>query len=127
MLNILHLYHQLMFFSISATLPPVLGSQLHVSKIKICECIENEPAVLGRLSDQLHRERLITPAVQKAVKFVDGKSPYDKADSMISPAIERVRSDPEKNGPALVRALTNVGLGSVVMEFFQTPYGKLQQ
>ena len=114
-------------FFVSATLPPVLGSQLDVIKVKICESIANEPAVLGRLADQLRCEELITPAIQKAVKFVDGRSPYDKADAMIVPAIEHVRNDPGRNAPALVRALTNVGLGSVTTVSSLTASGKLQQ
>ena len=101
-----------MLFFISATLPPLLGSQLDVSKVMTCEYTE-EPAVFGRQANQLRCERLITPAMQKAVKFVDRKSPYDEADSKISPSIDSVRS--------------NVGLESVAMESFLTPSGKLQQ
>ena len=105
--------------------PPVAGAQLDVMKAKICECVSNEPAVLGQLADYLRGEDLITPAVQKAVKYMDGKNPYDKAGDMISPAIERVRGDPGRNAPALVRALTSVGLGHVTTVSSLTTAGKL--
>ena len=99
---------------------------MDIIKSQICVSIANEPAVLSRLADQLRCQELITPAAQSAVKFVDGRSPYDKADVMISPAIERVRNDPGKNAPALVSALTNVGLGSVTTLSCLTSAGELQ-
>ena len=112
---------------IMAAHPPVAGVQLHVDiiKAKICESVANESAVLGQLADQLRCEGLITPAVQKAVKSIDGKNPYDKASDMISPAIEHVRSDPGRNAPALIRALTSVGLGYVTTVPSLTTAGKL--
>ena len=107
------------------TVPPVAGSQLDVIKTQICEAVANEPAVLGRLADQLRCEDLITPSVQKAVKCVDGKYPYDKADAMISPAIEHVQNDPEGKAPALVKAMTSVGLGSLTTISCLREAGKL--
>ena len=112
---------------ISTTLPPVGGLQLDVIKIQICSSIASEPPVLSRLADQLRCEELITPAAQSTVKFIDGRSPYEKADIMMSPAIERIRNDPGRYAPALVRALTSVGLGSVTTVSCLTTAGKLQQ
>ena len=60
---------------------------------------------------------LIPVALQQAVKYVDGKSPYEKADVMISPVIEHVRRDPGSFAPALMTALEKVGLGHVTTEF----------
>ena len=108
-----------------ASHPPVAGAQLDVIKLKICESVSIEPAVLSRLADHLRIEDLITPAVQEAVKFTDGKDAYDKASDLISPAIERIRIDPRRNAPALIRALTNVGLGSVTTVSSLTTAGKL--
>ena len=113
-----------MSLPILATVAPVVSSQLDAIKTKVCESVVNEPAVIGHLDDQLHCQGLITSAVQKAVKFVDGKSPYDKADAVISPAIEHVRSDPGRSAPAHVRVLDNVGLGSVITVFSLTASGK---
>ena len=91
-------------------------SQLSAIKTKICDVIACQPAVICRLADELGSSGLITVCVQQAVKYTDGKSPYEKADIMIGPVIERIHSDPRRFAPALTRALNEVGLEYVTTE-----------
>ena len=85
-------------------------------KIKICEAIACQPAVICRLADELQCMGLIPVTLQQAVKYPDRSTPYEKADAMIGPVIERVRSDLRRFAPALVKALNGVGLEYVTTE-----------
>ena len=100
-----------------ASLPSEVNrSRLTAIKTKICDAIACQPAVIFRLTDELDCLGLLPVSVQQAVKYSEGKSPYEKADTMISPIIERIRDDPRKFAPALMRALNRVGLGYVTTE-----------
>lgn len=77
-------------------------------KTKICIVLASEPAVITPLVDQLAAAGLITDATEQAVKFMD-RSPYDKAEAMIGPALGRIRDDPCLAN-SLLTALEKVGL-----------------
>ena len=104
------------FVAVSSTPPEVDRSQLSAIKVKICKAVACQPAVIHHLCDELDCSGLLPLGVQQAVKYTDGRSPYEKADTMISPVIERIHSDPRRFAPALTRALRNVGLGYVTTE-----------
>ena len=91
-------------------------SRLIAIKIKICEAIASQPAVIAHLADELDYMGLIPVTLQQAVKYADGKGPYEKADAMIDPVMERIRSDPRTFAPALMKALDEIGLGYVTTE-----------
>ena len=91
-------------------------SQLASIKIKICKAIARHPDVIYQLADELHCMGLIPEGVQRAVKCPDGRGPLGKADAVIGPVIECVRSDPRSIAPALMKALDNVDLGRVITE-----------
>ena len=100
----------------SSVPPEADRSQLSAIKVKICNAIACQPAVIHHLCDELDCLGLLPLGVQQAVKYTDGKGPYEKADAMIGPVIERVRGDPKSLAPALAKALRNVGLGYVTTE-----------
>ena len=91
-------------------------SRLAAIKIKICEAIARQPTAICHLADELACMDLIPVTLQQAVKYPDGKGPYEKADAMIGPVMERVHSDPRSIAPALMEALDEVGLGHVITE-----------
>ena len=91
-------------------------SRLAAIRIKICEAIACQPTVICHLANELNHIGLIPVTLQQAVKYPDGKGPYEKADAMISPVMERVCSDPRNFAPALMEALGKVGLGHVTTE-----------
>ena len=94
----------------------VARSRLATIKIRICKAIACQPTVLCHLADELDCMGLIPATLQQAVKYADGRGPYEKADAMIDPVIECVRSDPRKFAPALMKALNEVGLGLMTTE-----------
>ena len=95
---------------------PLEEDRLLAIKIQICNDIARQPAVIYHLADLLLCSGLISVSVQQVAKFSDGKSSYEKADIMMGPVIEHIRSDPKKFAPALMRALNNIGLGHVTTE-----------
>ena len=107
---------------VSGGIPPVpLPSKvekpkLSTIKMQICNSITCQPDVISHLADELDCLGLIPVTVQQSVKYTQGRSPYEKADAMIAPVMERVRNDPTKFAPALMRALNKVGLGYVITE-----------
>ena len=103
-------------FALASLSSGVDGSQLVAIKINICKAIACQPTVMCQLVDELVHLGLIPVALQQAIKYPDGKGPYDKADAMIGPIMERVCSDPRSIAPALVEALGKVGLGHVTTE-----------
>ena len=104
------------FVPMSSVNPKVDRSQLSAIKVKICKAVACQPAVIHHLCNELDCLGLLPPGVQQAVKYTDGKGPYEKADAMIGPVVERVHDDPRRFALALARALRNVGLGYVTTE-----------
>ena len=99
-----------------APVAPLEEDRLLAIKIQICNAIAGQPAVIYRLADLLRCLGLISVSIQEAAKFSDGKSPYEKADAMIGPVVEHIRSDPKNFAPALMRALNSIGLGCITTE-----------
>ena len=91
-------------------------SRLVAIKLNICKAIACQPTVICHLANELDHMGLIPVTLQQAVKYADGKGPYEKADAMIGPVMERVLSDPRSIAPALMKALDTVGLGHVTTE-----------
>ena len=88
----------------------VLKSHRRLNYITSCQRIESKPATICRLADELTIAGLIAPGAQSCVKFIDGKSPYEKASMMKKPTLQLDKdSKSPEHGSQLVAILDRVG------------------
>ena len=88
---------------------------MKVLLVRICQAIESEPATICQLADEFASAGLIVQATQSSVKFIDGKSPYEKASMMMNAVLDKACHSPQ-HGSQLVVILDRVGFKDLAAE-----------
>ena len=92
---------------------PIAGDKSLLTKL--CHAIARQPASISPLADELASAGLILPVTANSVKFIEGRSPYEKASMMVTPALDTVNHSPQ-HGCQLVAILNWIGFEDLATE-----------
>ena len=93
-----------------------MSEPLHSSvRLKLCEALSSEPAVITRLANHLQDKSLITEATRQDVVGTQGVKPYDQATKLADAVIVRLKvlQNAPDNWDKLLQALRCCGLGDL--------------
>ena len=84
-------------------------------RLKLCDALSSESAVITQFANHLEAKSLITEATRQDVVGTQGVKPYDQATKLVDAVITRLK-DPENapdNWGKLLAALRCCGLGGL--------------